>query len=54
MTADGLMAEVANPLGTRWLGGCVNGTQLSAAKERQEEVLDAAEHIHPPLPPAAV
>ena len=53
MTADGLVADVTDPLGTRWLLGCLDGAHLSSTIERQEEVLDVAEHVHPPLPPAA-
>jgi hypothetical protein len=54
VAAGGLMADVTDPLGTRWLWGCLGGTHLSATKVRQEEVLEAAAHFHPPLPPAAV
>jgi hypothetical protein len=54
VTAGGLVADVTDPLGARWLWGCLDRAHLGATKERQEEVLNAAEEALPPLPRAAV
>jgi hypothetical protein len=54
VTAGGLVADVTHPHGTGWFWGRLDGAHLSATKVRQQEVLDASEHVRPPLLPAAV
>ena len=54
MTAGGLVADVTHPHGTGWFWGRLDGAHLSATKVRQEEVLDASEHVDTPLPPTAL